>query len=154
MTRVAVEFEWRAAGEIQFDGKPVFPSVPVAPGLYRFTFEASGAARRVYIGETDDLRRRVQLYRTPGASQRTNVRMNHELVAAMRAGVLVSCAVITTASLSLDGGESRPLDLSRKTGRLIVENAAMAGVIAEREADPINGPILVNRPGVGEEEWR
>jgi hypothetical protein len=153
VTRVAVEFGWRSAGEIRLDGKPVFPSLPVAPGLYRFTFEAPGAALRVYIGETDELRRRAQHYRTPGATQRTNVRMNQELLAAIRSGSRVWCAVITTASISLDEGAPQALDLSRKTGRLIVENAAMAAVIAEREADPVGGPVLMNRPGVGEADW-
>ena len=35
----------------------------------------------------------------------------------------------------------------------IVENAAMAAIIAEREEDPMRGPVLINRPGVGEAEW-
>ena len=153
MTEVAVTFEWQSAGEIRVDNRPVFPALPVAPGLYRFTFLTSGAAPRVYIGETDDLRRRAQHYRTPGARQPTNVRMNREIVEAIRAGARVSCEVITQASIALDGGQRKPLELSRKTGRLIVENAAMAAVIGQREADPAGGPILVNRPGVGEAEW-
>jgi len=153
MTRVSVHFEWQRAGDVGFDGRPVFTSLPARPGLYRFTFEAPGRAPRVYIGETDNLERRARNYRTPGASQRTNVRMNEELVDAIRAGSRVSCAILTEASISLDGGASRILDLSRKTGRLIVENAAMAAVIAEREADVDHGPRLMNRPGVGEAEW-
>jgi hypothetical protein len=153
MTRVAVQFEWRSAGEIRSDGRPVFPSLPVAPGLYRFAFEAPGAVPRIYIGETDELRRRAQHYRTPGPTQRTNVRMNQELLAAIRSGSRVRCAVITTALISLDDGAPLSFDLSRKTGRLIVENAAMAAVIAAREADPVGGPVLMNRPGVGEAEW-
>jgi len=153
MTRVVVDFNWQSAGEISLDGRPVFPALPVAPGLYRFTFEAPGAAPRVYIGETDELRRRAQDYRTPGATQRTNVRMNKELVDAIHGGSRVWCAVITAASISLDGASPRLLDLTRKTSRLIVENAAMAAVIAERESDPVHGPVLVNRPGVGETEW-
>lgn len=72
---------------------------------------------------------------------------------AVTAGVYVSCATVTSATISVDRGEPRPLDLSRKTSRLIVENAAMAAVMAERDADPVAGPMLVNRPGVGESEW-
>ncbi|HEX7948876.1 MAG TPA: hypothetical protein VF494_00900 [Candidatus Limnocylindrales bacterium] len=79
--------------------------------------------------------------------------MNEEMVAALRAAVSVTVAVITTASLSIDGGPPRALELSRKTGPQIVENAAMAEVIAERESDPVRGPVLMNRPGVGEAEW-
>lgn len=29
----------------------------------------------------------------------------------------------------------------------------MAAVVAERDADPVRGPVLVNRPGGGEAEW-
>lgn len=38
MTEVAVAFEWRPVGEIRSDGRPVFPSLPAVPGLYRFAF--------------------------------------------------------------------------------------------------------------------
>ena len=153
MTRVAVEFEWQPVGEVTLvDGKPRFPSLPRAPGAYRLAFLVPDAAARVYIGETDDLRRRAQNYRTPGPTQRTSLRMNRELVDALARGVRVSQATIMGATISLEDGPWRSLDLARKTGRLILENAAMAAVLAEREADPVRGPVLVNRPGVGESE--
>jgi hypothetical protein len=79
--------------------------------------------------------------------------MNRELVDALARGVRVSQATIMGATISLEDGPWRSLDLARKTGRLILENAAMAAVLAEREADPVRGPVLVNRPGVGESEW-
>jgi hypothetical protein len=154
MTRVSVEFDWSSAGEITLqDGRPTFPRLPEGPGLYRFTFEGGDQARAVYIGESDGLRRRAQHYRTPGATQRTNLRMNKEIVEALAGGFVVTVATITSASVAIDGNASRPVDLSRKTSRQIVENAAMAEVIGLREADPTRGPRLMNRPGVGEEEW-
>lgn len=154
MTRVAVEFEWQPIGEVTLvDGKPRFPSLPRAPGVYRLAFHVPDAAARVYIGETDDLRRRAQNYRTPGPTQRTSLRMNQELVDVLTRGVRVSQETVMGATISLDDGPWRSLDLARKTGRLILENAAMAAVLAEREADPVRGPVLVNRPGVGEAEW-
>ncbi len=154
MTRVAVDFDWKAVGQITIEaGRPLFPRLPESAGLYRFTFAWPGRARGVYIGETDRLRRRAQHYRTPGPTQRTNVRLNQHIVDALGAGVSVSLAVITSAHLSIGVGPPRGLDLSRKTGRQIVENAAIAALIAEREADPQSGPVLMNRPGVGEAEW-
>ena len=36
---------------------------------------------RVYVGETDQLKRRFEGYRTPGVSQTTNIRLNAVLVA-------------------------------------------------------------------------
>lgn len=153
MTTVSVQFDWQEAGDIRYDGKPAFPTLPAVPGLYRFTFHRHTGPPRVYIGETSDLRRRAGNYRNPGATQLTNVRLNNELVTALRSGMRISCAVVTDATISLDGASARELDLSRKTGRVIVENAAMAAAIAARDADAEGGPILVNRPGVGEAEW-
>ena len=66
----------------------------------------------------------------------------------------MACATITAATVLLAGVSAQPLDLWRETGRLIVEDAAMAAVIAEREAYPTSGPILVNRPGIGDAEWQ
>lgn len=95
MTRVAVEFEWQPVGEVTLvDGKPRFPSLPRAPGAYRLAFYVPDAAARVYIGETDDLHRRAQNYRTPGPMQRTSLRMNQELVDALTRGVRVSQATV------------------------------------------------------------
>ena len=154
MTRVAVEFDWQPTGEVTLvDGKLRFPPLPHAPGTYRRAFHVPGTATRMYIGETDDVRRRAQHYRTPGPTQRTSLRMNQELVDVLTRGVRVSQETVMAATISLNDGPWRSLDLGRKTGRLIVENAAIAAVLAERAADPVNGPVLINRPGVGEAEW-
>jgi hypothetical protein len=107
----------------------------------------------LYIGESEDLGRRFGQYRNPEPSQRTNVRMNEQIVTALGAGVRVSVATITTASMSIDGGSPRSLKLSRKTSRQIVENAAIAELINQRAVDPAHGSVLMNRPGVGEAEW-
>jgi hypothetical protein len=155
MTQVTVSFEWRAVGSIRVEGgRPAFPAVDDVPGVYRLTFERLDSAPDVYIGESDRLHRRAQHYRTPGPRQPTNVRMNQEFVTALSAGVPVTVSIVTAATIEVDGAGRAQLDLSRKTGRLILENAAMAAVIAERDRDPIGGPILLNRPGVGEGEWR
>lgn len=154
MTRVAVEFEWQPIGEVALvDGKLRFANLPRTPGVYRLAFHVPDVAARVYIGETDDLRRRAQNYRTPGPTQRTSLRMNQELVETLARGVRVSQDAITDATISLNDGPWGSLDLARKTFRLMLENAAMAAVLAERKADPVRGPVLVNRPGVGEAEW-
>jgi hypothetical protein len=155
MTSVSVAFEWRPVDNVRLEsGRPAFATLDDLPGVYRFDFEWPNRASGVYIGETDRLRRRAQHYRTPGAGQPTNLRMNQELVSALSAGVRVAFAIVTAATIELDGGAAVALDLARKTGRLIVENAAIAAVIAERDADPLAGPILMNRAGVGEDEWK
>lgn len=153
MTRVTVQFAWRPAGVLGLrGGLPAFSPLPNDPGLSRLTFEWSDRPAGVYIGEAVELKRRGQHYRTPGKREKTSQRVNKELIAALSARVQVSIAVITKAELILDDASPVPLDLERKTSRLIVENAAMAAVIAARAADP-SAPILLNRPGVGEAEW-
>jgi len=82
MTLVAVDCAWQPVGPMQLEaGRLVFPRLVEGPGLYRLTFDWPDRARGVYIGEADDLRRRAQHYRTPGATQQTNIRMNQALVA-------------------------------------------------------------------------
>lgn len=87
---------WREIGEVRIgtDGKLVMPDPGVQPGVYRFRLAGDDTAS-VYIGESDDLRRRFAHYRNPGPSQRTNVRMNERMRARLTGGgtVLVRCAV-------------------------------------------------------------
>jgi hypothetical protein len=151
--RVTVEFEWVPIGQVGLEaGRLVFPPLATAPGLYRFVFEPGTGQRRVYIGEASDLARRAQHYRTPGASQRTNVRVNAELRAAIDRGERVEVSVIVVARLELDGIPVPGFDMSRKTSRLIVENAAMAEVLSREPSDE-RYAALINRPGVGEDGW-
>ena len=78
--RVTVDFSWRDVGTIAAEGGRLrFPTVPDAPGIYRFDL-----GDRIYIGETDRLRRRFQHYRTPGLSQTTNVRLNAAILPLLR----------------------------------------------------------------------
>lgn len=60
LMKVSVEFEWTNPTKIELDpdGKLKFPNLPLDPGLYRFWL--GGVERSaVYIGETDNLRRRA-----------------------------------------------------------------------------------------------
>lgn len=64
--KMSVEFEWTNAATIEFgpDGKLTFPNLPLDPGLYRLWLGGAGQSS-VYIGETDNLRRRASHYRIP-----------------------------------------------------------------------------------------
>lgn len=117
---VTVKFELCDIGQVfQQDGRLRFPMAPEAPGIYQFTIR-----NRIYVGETDRLRRRFQHYRTPGASQQTNIRINDSIVAALSEGFEVVVSTIEKAAINVDGIES-PLDLFRKNGRLLVESAVL-----------------------------
>ncbi len=77
MNRITVEFAWQPIGHIRLEGgRPAFPTLEERPGIYRFTFEWADRPPGVYIGETDRLRRRAQLYRTPGPTLAREVGSN------------------------------------------------------------------------------
>lgn len=129
---VHVVLQWTDAGQVALDttGKPVFSSLADTPGLYRLTF-VEGLLDRptVYIGETDNLRRRLSgNYRNPGPRQQTSLRINALLREHLGAGGRTHLAIATGCELHL-GGETMDLDLTRKAGRLLAENAAL---VAER----------------------
>lgn len=128
---VRVRFTWRDAGRVVLDaaGKPRFPELPQTPGLYRLTFTGAGfyERARVYVGETDNLRRRLASnYRSPGPSQQTSLRVNALLRDHIAAGGDVHvAAVLDVRVIGSDAEDEAPLDLRRKAGRLLAENAAL-----------------------------
>jgi hypothetical protein len=120
VVRVAVDFAWREVGAIRVEaGRLRFPEAPESPGVYRFDL-----GQTVYIGEADRLRRRFQHYRTPGARQETNLRLNALMLHLLGEGGAVAVCAVTTASIEVDGRRS-PLDFREKSARLLVENAAL-----------------------------
>ncbi len=119
----SVRFGWFAAGPVIVDasGKPRFPSVPARPGVYRFSLaDADGSPLGIYIGESDNLLRRMGNYRNPGTTQPTNQRMNARFLDVLRNGGAVSVAIAVEATVD---GET--LDLAARPARLLAENAAL-----------------------------
>lgn len=118
---VTVSFNLSGIGKVlQQDGKLHFPKAPQEPGIYQFAI-----GNKIYVGETDQLQRRFQHYRTPGPSQPTNIRINLSILAALQEGIEVVVSTIGQARINVDGVDS-PLDLSRKSGRLLVESAVLS----------------------------
>jgi hypothetical protein len=121
-----VRFRWAPIGRLILDGlgKLHFPPAPSSPGLYRFWIREQ-RRQSVYVGETSDLQRRFRMYRTPGTSQLTNIRLQRLLVDALQAGSEVAVAIVTSA-LRLDlSGATGEFDLSSKAVRMLLENAAL-----------------------------
>ena len=123
--RVTVEFAWRSIGSLRHeDGRLRFPEVPEAPGIYRFDL-----GDRVYIGETDRLRRRFQHYRTPGVRQATNLRLNASMLQLLAETNAIEVSTVTEAGVEIDG-TLVPLDLRQKFARLLVESAALTAALS------------------------
>jgi hypothetical protein len=122
--KVAVQFEWSELGPVRIEGgKLRFPDALEIPGIYKFLL-TKGGAERVYIGESDRLRRRFQHYRTPGARQPTNIRLNTAMSTLLADGGTVVVSAVIQASVEVDNCPGL-LDLRDKTARLLVESAAL-----------------------------
>jgi hypothetical protein len=138
---VRVNTTWERAGDITLDsaGGLVFPGLPQLPGVYRISMSGAVDQTRplVYVGETDNLQRRVAHYRSPGPTQWTNQRIRKDLLAHFRAGGRAVLAVATSAVVEALG-ESTPLPLARQTARVLVENAALALLYLDGDAIVIN----------------
>ena len=112
---------WRELDAVRLgpDGKLMMPDPGPGPGVYRFR-HTGGGAPSVYIGESEDISRRFGQYRHPESSQRTNIRVHKWMFERVGAGGTLEVAVVAQAVLRV--GESRePLDLGRRTSRLLVE---------------------------------
>jgi len=138
VVEVAVRFEWedRGAVVLDADGRIRFPAVDRSPGLYRFML-ARADGREVYIGETVELRRRLQQYRTPGSGQQTNLRMNARMMEHLRQGHPVRLAVVESVAGEV-GGRVLALDLGRKEVRTLAESAALVAAENEGSAAVVN----------------
>ena len=124
--QVAVEFGWDQLGRVRRDADSglLFPSAGFVPAVYRFRVVGNGPERR-YVGETSALRRRLQEYRTPGPSQRTNLRLNRLFRDHLEGGGQVD--VDTADSIKLiSGSGSVPVDLHDGVIRKLIESAALA----------------------------
>lgn len=139
---VTVELEWSVAGPIKLvDERLDFPrDLPIGPGLYRFRLLGLHEVS-VYIGEAMNLRRRADHYRLGNENQRTNRRLNGELLAHLAAGGTIEMSLALSGQVNANG-ESRPLELGRKMTRLLAENAALHAVPPDE--------TVLNLRGVGE----
>lgn len=74
----------------------------------------------VYIGESDNLARRMGNYRNPGPTQPTNERLQARMLETLAGGGKASVSVALAATV--DGAT---LDLTVRHARLLAENAAL-----------------------------
>jgi hypothetical protein len=132
VVEASIQFEWLTGGAVVLNssGKAAFPGVPARPGVYRFTLaDADGLLAGVYIGDSDNLARRMGNYRNPGPTQPTNQRLNRFRE------VLRDIGAVTMA-LSVEVTVDRPtLALARKPARLLAENVAL--IRAHQEGLPV-----------------
>jgi hypothetical protein len=119
--RATVMYEWQAAGTVGIvNDRLEMPALEGRPGIYRFAIAEANGSTCFYVGETDNLSRRMSHYRNPGPSQQTNVRLHARLQKVLAQGGRVEMSVVVAA---LCTGEA--LDLSHRPARLLIENAEL-----------------------------
>lgn len=118
--------------ELAADGLLRFPVLRSTPGVYRLEFRGADGFR-VYLGESDNVRRRSTNYRRPTYNQATSKRINAELHQHLAAGGTVTLALATTAEVVTDGTSSA-LDLRTKAGRVLAEHAALVAAVLDGES--------------------
>lgn len=128
VTEAVVRVGWLDAGAVSIEGgKPMTAGLPVEPGLYRFSFVGGeGAVDAVYVGETDNLARRMGQYRNPGSDQRTNLRLRDLIVDHLGSGGRITLVVATEVAIN-----DSPADLRERPVRLLAENAALVDLAAD-----------------------
>lgn len=123
--RASISYEWQSADGVRLHGdKVVLPQLAARPGIYRFRIEHREGSVSFYVGETDNLFRRMGHYRNAGPSQQTNVRLNELLIHALQNG---GRAVVEIVTAALCGGES--LDFGLKWPRRLIENMAVVELL-------------------------
>jgi hypothetical protein len=94
------------------------------PAVYRWVVfdQEPGDLRRLYVGETELLPRRIYGYLNPGPSQFTNLRLKGEFEKELRDQHRVTLEVLSFAPFSIESVPISMDDLSDKTLRRFLEN--------------------------------
>lgn len=117
---------WQPLGRIVLlpDGRLHFPAAPPAPAICRFRIRRGNTESRT-VGETENLQRRLTLYRTPGPSQATNLLVNATFRETLRDGAEIAVSAVIVEAWIERAGEKTVADLSSKAVRCLFENAAL-----------------------------
>lgn len=143
---------WNPVGSITVDdaGDLVFPRVPPVPGIYRFTIRDGPEVVGEYVGQAAvSLVQRFRGYRSRGRKpalpleKKTTSRNARKILDALRAGRVVSVAVVDDRAVTPEG-------------RVVVVDLADKGVRDKLEKDLIGllrgaGVDVLNRDG--NPEW-
>lgn len=136
--QLQVKFNWCRLGSLELDTKNmiVFPRTPIGPAVYRFKL-SSRSEHAYYFGETEEVSRRFQHYRTPGRTQRTNQWLNLRMRECLSDGGSVGINVLCDGQFIFNDGH-RETDLSCKFTRRLLENVV---IVMEKRS----GLIVLNK---------
>jgi hypothetical protein len=144
VTELSVRCAWQFVGPVtrmtNGDGGQLhFPEdLPARAGVYRLLIDGPGL-NELYVGESDDTRRRGRQYHRGDATQATSRWVHEHLQLRLSTGSTVVMEVAVGAQHRLGDGPWLDTDLGLRELRLIVENAAIV------EAISAGGRVVLNR---------
>jgi hypothetical protein len=119
---------WRKIGAVvlDFGDRLQFPEARGEPGIYRIELYVKDD-RVLYIGETENLKRRFYQYRNPGKSQATNHRICAEIRRTLRSGGRVEVSLAEEGWFCARAGCTRA-DLASANQRRLLEQLGIFSV--------------------------
>ncbi len=104
-----IQYQWvpvEVRNGVPFDfstiGASFIKQLPQIPAVYRWAVYEKNILRKVYIGETEDLKKRVYQYFKPGPSQSTNLRLNATFKKDIAVGLSVRLEILHVVSTYLN----------------------------------------------------
>lgn len=95
------------------------------PGIYRWRVEREGRVS-VYIGETENIVRRLTQYLKPGSTQITNRRLRDRLDYELHSGARISFDILLFDPFSINGYLYSTADLGSQEIRCFIENLLLS----------------------------
>ena len=121
------------------------------PAIYRWLVQRD-QRRCVYIGETENLVRRLVHYLRPGPTQATNIRLRAYLDEEYALGTSISFEALVFEPFSINGRQYSSADLGTKEVRCMLENLLITQVPMEIEKlnrlDSLPGKVIAKAPGI------
>jgi|688.fasta_scaffold250851_2 hypothetical protein len=136
LLNITIQFDWEEVGKITLDGASEIhvPKPMNEPAVYMIHSQIGR-----YVGETTDLRRRLQNYRKPGGSDktekpRTNRRIQRKVIKTL-ANHEVSVHKAVNLRTTKNGEQPVSVNLHNKHARLFVENAIIMALDTQGDAN-------------------
>ncbi len=129
-SRVEVHLAWQRVGAVALGdaGGLRFPKVQPRPAVYRLTLYDGEKIDQIYVGESNNLSRRLRNYARPGPTQATSLRINALLTGHLQHG---DAALDVAGALRFTvEGRDVSVALSRKADRVLIEHAALVETIS------------------------
>lgn len=144
-----VRIQWRIAGPIRLSHDRVTlhfpPDVAGEPGVYRIRCEGPLGEKRVYIGETGNLRTRARAYERGRGDPGTTQRVHNELVTTLRRRKASATYQVANAlSLNIGAATVKQPCMKDPFDRKLAEGAALV-VAKHRERRTHERVINVDR---------